>query len=98
MAHIFTFRKFSFLLKRAFSSSVNLISSLSFRILFAIGNPPLNVFRGLRVHPNKLKLIKKKQIPKGCLGMATVFDKFYKVQNFFPYAIPIVLDNEPPRM
>ena len=26
------------------------------------------------------------------------FDKFYKVQNFFPYAIPIVLDNEPPRM
>ncbi|TKN81925.1 glutathione peroxidase, partial [Enterococcus faecium] len=25
------------------------------------------------------------------------FDKFYKVQNFFPYAIPIVLDNEPPR-
>ncbi|WP_270790999.1 YopX family protein, partial [Enterococcus faecium] len=24
------------------------------------------------------------------------FDKFYKVQNFFPYAIPIVLDNEPP--
>lgn len=23
------------------------------------------------------------------------FDKFYKVQNFFPYAIPIVLDNEP---
>ena len=49
MAHIFTFRKFSFLLKRAFSSSVNLISSLSFRILFAIGNPPLNVFRGLRV-------------------------------------------------
>ena len=59
MAHIFTFRKFSFLLKRAFSSSVNLISSLSFRILFAIGNPPLNVFRGLRVHPNKLKLIKR---------------------------------------
>ena len=60
MAHIFTFRKFSFLLKRAFSSSVNLISSLSFRILFAIGNPPLNVFRGLRVHPNKLKLIKSR--------------------------------------
>lgn len=26
------------------------------------------------------------------------FDKFYKVHNFFPYAIPIVLDNEPPRM
>ncbi len=26
------------------------------------------------------------------------FDKFYKVQNFFPYAIPIVLDNEPPQM
>ena len=26
------------------------------------------------------------------------FDKFYKVQNFFPYAIPIVLDNEPTRM
>ncbi|MFU0788169.1 MAG: UDP-N-acetylglucosamine kinase [Enterococcus gilvus] len=26
------------------------------------------------------------------------FDKFYKVKNFFPYAIPIVLDNEPPRM
>ena len=26
------------------------------------------------------------------------FYKFYKVQNFFPYAIPIVLDNEPPRM
>ncbi|ERT25613.1 3-methyl-2-oxobutanoate hydroxymethyltransferase [Enterococcus faecalis BM4654] len=26
------------------------------------------------------------------------FDKFYKVQNFFPYTIPIVLDNEPPRM
>ncbi|MDV7823861.1 helix-turn-helix transcriptional regulator [Enterococcus gallinarum] len=26
------------------------------------------------------------------------FDKFYKVQNFFPYAIPIVLDNESPRM
>jgi transcriptional regulator with XRE-family HTH domain len=26
------------------------------------------------------------------------FDKFYKVQNFLPYAIPIVLDNEPPRM
>ena len=25
------------------------------------------------------------------------FDKFYKVHNFFPYAIPIVLDNEPPR-
>ena len=64
MAHIFTFRKFSFLLKRAFSSSVNLISSLSFRILFAIGNPPLNVFRGLRVHPNKLKLIKEAD-PKG---------------------------------
>ena len=27
--------------------------------------------------------------------MATVFDKFYKVQNFFQCVIPIVLDNEP---
>lgn len=25
-----------------------------------IGNPPLNVFRGLRVHPNKLKIDKKR--------------------------------------
>lgn len=61
------FASFLFSSKRAFSSSVNLISSLSFRILFAIGNPPLNVFLGLRVHPNKLKIDKKEADPKGLL-------------------------------
>lgn len=40
----------------------------------------------------------KEHVPPKKSGMATVFYKFYKVQNFFPYAIPIVLDNEPPRM
>ena len=38
-------------------------------------------------------------IQKGAIWNGnSFFDKFYKVQNFFPYAIPIVLDNEPPRM
>ena len=97
MAHIFTFRKFSFLLKRAFSSSVNLISSLSFRILFAIGNPPLNVFRGLRVHPNKLKLIKRSRSQRAALEWQQFLTNFIRCRTSFRMYSDCP-DNEPPRM
>lgn len=65
---------------------------------------PKFVSPGLSGVPDRLVLM-----PNGQMGFVEIkaptkwngnsfFDKFYKVQNFFPYAIPIVLDNEPPRM
>ncbi|MCU7722010.1 DUF302 domain-containing protein [Enterococcus lactis] len=47
-------------------------------------------------NPKQAKEVLEKRIE--VVEWQQFFDKFYKVQNFFPYAIPIVLDNEPPRM